>query len=131
MNDYKNVVYQSHDGLQLYARDYASRCAQDSPAILCMHGLTRNSADFEELCEQLAGHYRLIAVDQRGRGRSEHDSNPSNYNPSVYVQDMLSLIQAMNIKSVILLGTSMGGIMGMMMAASHPDLIKALIINDI
>lgn len=101
------------------------------PVILCMHGLTRNSADFEGICKHLAGEYRLIVVDQRGRGLSAYDANPANYQPAVYVQDMFTLLEHLNISSVTLMGTSMGGIMAMMMAAMQPQMINALIINDI
>ncbi len=96
-----------------------------------MHGLTRNSADFEDICNELADDYRLIVVDQRGRGLSDNDPNPANYNPLVYVQDMFLLLDKLELSSVILFGTSMGGMMAMMMAAMKPDMVEAIIINDI
>lgn len=133
MNDYKHVWYSSNDGLKLYARDYHSLDSEQyaKPALLCMHGLTRNSADFDGLCRQLADRYRLIVVDQRGRGLSEYDSEPANYQPAVYVEDMFALLKQLNVSSVTLIGTSMGGIMAMIMSALQPDLVKGLIINDI
>lgn len=141
MTNYKHVWYSSHDGLKLYARDYKPDCQPNrqslgadekaKPAVLCMHGLTRNSADFEGICQQLADKYRLIVVDQRGRGLSAYDSESANYQPNVYVDDMFTLLKQLNISSVTLIGTSMGGIMAMMMAAMQPELIKGLIINDI
>ena len=133
MPDYQEIYYNSADGLRLYARDYqrSEQQSRDQTPLLCMHGLTRNSADFEDLCEVLANRYRLVVVDQRGRGRSAYDPNAANYNPLVYVQDMFALLRQLKITSVILLGTSMGGIMAMMMAAMQPDVVKALIINDI
>ena len=133
MTEYKDIWYTSADGLRLYARDYGHGQQHEftTPTILCMHGLTRNSADFEDICSELASRYRLIAVDQRGRGRSEYDSDPENYNPLVYVQDMFLLLETLALAKVVLLGTSMGGIMAMIMAAMKPDLVQALIINDI
>lgn len=96
-----------------------------------MHGLTRNSADFDGICQQLSDSYRLIVVDQRGRGLSAYDSEPANYQPAVYVEDMFALLKHLNISSVTLMGTSMGGIMAMIMSAMQSDLVKGLIINDI
>lgn len=131
MIEYSDIWYTSADGLRLYARDYANQQKPNTATILCMHGLTRNSADFEEICNALAGRYRVIAVDQRGRGLSAYDPEPANYNPLVYIQDMFLLLQTLNLSKVILMGTSMGGIMAMMMAAMKPELVQALIINDI
>ena len=133
MTEYKDIWYTSADGLRLYARDYAhgQKRVQASPTILCMHGLTRNSADFEDICSALAGRYRLIAADQRGRGLSAYDDDADNYNPLVYIEDMFLLLEKLDLSEIILMGTSMGGIMAMIMAARKPGLIKALIINDI
>lgn len=133
MTQYKDLWYTSDDGLKLYARDYSGVLDKNENAktILLMHGLTRNSADFEDICEALAVDYRLIVVDQRGRGLSAYDPNPANYNPLIYVQDMFVLLNKLELESVILLGTSMGGIMAMMMAAMKPDMVESLIINDV
>ncbi len=131
MTDYDDYWYQSKDGLKLYARDYSKHCSKDSPVILCMHGLTRNSADFEDICELLMHDYRLVVVDQRGRGRSAYDPNTDNYTPAVYVQDMFTLLEKLELNDVILMGTSMGGLMSMMMIAMNPTMFRASIINDI
>lgn len=129
MTDYQDIWYQSTDGLRLYTRDYAN----DNAAItlLCMHGLTRNSADFSGLCEWLQPRYRLIAVDQRGRGRSAYDPNPGNYDPGVYVQDMFTLLDQLALQRVVLVGTSLGGLMTMLMASMQPQRVQAAILNDI
>ncbi|GAA0403895.1 alpha/beta hydrolase [Cocleimonas flava] len=133
MTTYNDIWYTSENGLRLYARDYSTALDKNPNAktILCMHGLTRNSADFEDICNQLADDYRLIVVDQRGRGLSDYDPDPNNYNPLIYVQDMFLLLAELKLSSVILFGTSMGGIMSMMMAAMKPDMVEALIINDV
>ena len=133
MIEYQDVWYTSADGLRLYARDYAPEQKRGTmvPSILCMHGLTRNSADFEDICRVLEDRYRLIVVDQRGRGLSDYDPDAANYNPLIYVQDMFRLLEILDLSKVVLMGTSMGGIMAMMMAAMKPALIQGLIINDI
>ena len=133
MTDYTDFWYTSHDGLRLYARDYSAALYKNKQAktILCMHGLTRNSADFEDICSKLAVDYRLIVVDQRGRGLSDYDPDYTNYNPLVYVQDMFLLLVELELSSVILLGTSMGGIMAMIMSAMKPEVVQAVILNDV
>lgn len=133
MIEYQDIWYTSANGLRLYARDYAGEQKRGTtvPTILCMHGLTRNSADFEDICRVLADRYRLIVVDQRGRGLSDYDPDVTNYNPLVYVQDMFRLLEILDVSKVVLMGTSMGGIMAMMMAAMKPAVIQGLIINDI
>jgi pimeloyl-ACP methyl ester carboxylesterase len=129
MPEYRDHYYTSPDGLRLYARDYP----HDKPraTILCMHGLTRNSADFEGIAAHLAQNYRLLIVDQRGRGRSEYDSNIDNYQPAVYVQDMFKLLDELQLDKVMLMGTSMGGLMSMIMVAMQPQRFTAVIMNDI
>ena len=129
MGQYQLFEYLSDDGLRLFARDY-NHCP-GAPTILCLHGLTRNSADFEPLCAGLAHHYRLIVPDQRGRGLSDNDRHPENYHPLRYNLDMLTLLHALNIDRVHIIGTSMGGIMGMLLAAEHPRLVGSLVLNDI
>lgn len=133
MDNYIDCWYQSSDGLRLYARDYHCR-DRDRPAprtVLCMHGLTRNSADFTGLAEHLCERYRVLAVDQRGRGRSDYDSQIANYTPLTYVQDMFTLLDILDVPEVILVGTSMGGLMSFLMSAMQPQRIRAMIINDI
>tara|TARA_R110002033_G_scaffold9754_16_gene31949 strand:+ start:1467 stop:2330 length:864 start_codon:yes stop_codon:yes gene_type:complete len=128
MMTYADHVYRSADGrLDLYARIYDG----EGPPLLLMHGLTRNSADFEALAGHLAGKYKLIVPDQRGRGRSDYDPDPENYTPATYVQDMFALINGLGIDSLGLIGTSLGGLMAMMMAAISPTRFTGLILNDI
>ncbi len=129
MSTYKDLYYQVNDGLQLYARDYNH--AGSDQVLLCMHGLSRNSADFEPLCSLLSDHYRMIVVDQRGRGLSQWDECPERYQLPTYVADMWSLLDQLGLDKVTLIGTSMGGLMGMVMAAEKPDRIQGLIINDV
>lgn len=129
MREYTDTYYPSSDGLKLYARDYAH--ADPRATLLCMHGLSRNSADFSALCAELNDHYRIISVDQRGRGRSEYDSDPANYNPQVYVRDMITLLDHLGIEKVIAIGTSMGGVISMAMAATAAKRLAGVVLNDI
>ncbi len=131
MTDYRDLWYQSPDGLKLYARDYPGPAGSTLPPALCMHGLTRNSADFAALADQLSASRRVLSVDQRGRGLSDYDSNTNNYTPATYVQDMFALLDGEGIDRVVLVGTSMGGLMSFLMAAMQPERIAAMIINDI
>lgn len=125
---YADHGYRSADGrLDLYARIYEG----EGRPLLLMHGLTRNSGDFEALAGHLAGKYKLIVPDQRGRGRSDHDPNPKNYTPAIYVEDMFALLDGLAIDRMGLIGTSMGGLMAMMMATMQPERFDSLILNDI
>jgi pimeloyl-ACP methyl ester carboxylesterase len=129
---YQDIWYQSQDNLRLYARDYQPTNNDGTKTtLLCMHGLTRNSADFAALAEHFQKRYRVIAVDQRGRGQSDSDPEPSNYHPGTYVQDMFSLIELLKLEDCILFGTSMGGLMSLIMASLHPGLFQAIILNDV
>lgn len=125
---YVDHVYRSADDrLDLHARIYG----KEGPPLLLMHGLTRNSADFEALAGHLVEKHQLIVPDQRGRGLSDYDPNPENYNPAIYVQDMFALIEGLRLEKLGLIGTSLGGLMAMMMAAISPQRFDCLILNDI
>jgi pimeloyl-ACP methyl ester carboxylesterase len=129
--EYRLHRYRSACGrLDLAAREYPAGEA-GAPVLLMMHGLTRNSADFEPLAAHLAGRYRLIVPDQRGRGLSEWDPDPAQYRPDVYAQDMLVLLDGLGIARACLIGTSMGGLMAMVMNALRPDLASGFVFNDI
>ncbi|WP_067734095.1 alpha/beta fold hydrolase [Novosphingobium naphthalenivorans] len=128
---YRDHRYRSACGrLELAARDYPAT-DPGAPVLLMMHGLTRNSADFEPLAAHLAGRYRLIVPDQRGRGLSEWDPDPSQYRPDVYAQDMLALLDGLGIGRAGMIGTSMGGLMAMVMNALRPGLAQAVVFNDV
>ena len=104
----------------------------DAPlTLLCLHGLTRNGADFGALVDRLSPRYRIVTADQRGRGRSQWDPDTAHYQPATYVGDMFHLLDRLAIERAVLIGTSMGGMMSMMMAATQPARIQALVLNDI
>src|SRR5690606_262658 len=128
MAQYTPRTYAAASGdLKLFAREYPG----EGTPLLLMHGLTRNSADFEPLAEALAGRNRLIVPDQRGRGLSASDPEPANYRPDVYARDMFALLDHLGIERVGLIGTSMGGLMAMLMAAMQPGRVGAIVLNDI
>lgn len=132
MSIFTPISYSSSDGLALYARDYPAAGGPARLPVICIHGLTRNSADFDELAPELAAMgRRVIAVDVRGRGNSARDPNPDNYNPEVYAGDIVKLMNDLGIARAVFVGTSMGGLITMTLAARHLDLIAAAVINDI
>lgn len=102
-----------------------------APAIFCIHGLTRNGRDFDYLARRLTEHYRVIAVDVAGRGNSGRLTNLRWYENGTYMQDILALAERMNLQKFDWIGTSMGGIIGMMIAALVPNKITRLVLNDI
>jgi len=128
MSDYRDYSYRSSDDrLDLYARIYDG----SGPPLLLMHGLTRNSTDFEALAAHLAPQYTLIVPEQRGRGNSDYDSDPAKYALPVYVGDMFALLAGLDIQHAGLIGTSMGGLIAMMMGATKPGMFSGIVINDI
>ncbi|MCR9128432.1 MAG: alpha/beta hydrolase [Alphaproteobacteria bacterium] len=132
MTAYSEHFFTAPDGVKTYYRRYPASGAGDKLPALCMHGLTRNSRDFEDVAPRIAAAGRtVIAVDVRGRGRSDYDPKPENYNPGVYVQDMLGLLDEARIERVAAVGTSMGGLMTMIMAASRPGVVASAVLNDI
>ena len=124
------VEFPSADGtLRLHAEIWGH---ENAPlTLLCLHGLTRNGADFGALAQRLSVRYRVITADQRGRGLSAWDANPANYQPGIYVNDMFRLLDQLAIPRVVLIGTSMGGIMSLIMAAAQPARVQAMVLNDI
>ena len=119
----------SADGLRLHYRDYAGRA--DRPPLLCLHGLTRNGRDFEGLAERLGGQWRLIVPDFRGRGLSEWDAVPERYSPPTYTADIIGLLDQLDIEKAAFIGTSLGGLVTMGIAAISPDRIAGAVLNDI
>lgn len=129
MADWSDGWWMSSDGLRLHYRDYSGK--ESRPPILCIPGLTRNARDFEGIAARLAGDWRLICVDLRGRGESGHAKDPSTYNPLVYLQDIETLIAALGLRRFILLGTSLGGLVTMLLAMTGSERIAAAVLNDI
>jgi pimeloyl-ACP methyl ester carboxylesterase len=123
-------TFTCRDGLRLYYRDYPGPTRSGVTA-LCLHGLTRNSKDFEELAPRLARTRRVLALDVRGRGRSERDPQAVRYLPPVYAQDAIELLAAAGESRVAVIGTSMGGLLALLLAVARPDAIAGVVLNDI
>ncbi len=122
--------FESHDGLRLFSRVYAASTAS-APVVLCLHGLTRNGRDFEDLAPHLAAHYRVIVPDVRGRGLSQRDPEPSHYKMPVYLRDLEILLNGLGADKVAIVGTSMGGLMAMTLAATRPERVSRIVLNDV
>ena len=129
---YADRHWTSPDGLSLYARDYAPA---DGPArlpVIAIHGLTRNSADFDVIAGLIAASgRRVLAVDVRGRGQSDRAPDPMTYTPDVYARDVLALMDQAGIERAVFLGTSMGGLITMALTAIRPQAVAAAVLNDI
>lgn len=119
----------SADGLKLAARDYAGPAAR--PAVVCLAGLTRNSRDYVNLAERLAGAWRLVTVDFRGRGKSEYAKDPMSYLPPVYADDVRLMFDELGVDRFVLVGTSLGGLVGMLLAPAFKDRIAGVVLNDV
>ena len=116
----------------LHRMAYTEWGESDNPHVLvCVHGLTRNGRDFDALAEALAGHYRVICPDVVGRGRSGWLRDPTGYGIPQYVADMVTLIARLNVDTVHWVGTSMGGLIGMALAAQECTPLRKLVLNDV
>jgi pimeloyl-ACP methyl ester carboxylesterase len=132
VSTHSDISFTSTDGLTLYARDYAAHSGPARLPVICIHGLTRNSSDFDELAPWIASlGRRVIALDVRGRGRSDCDPDPSKYNPMVYAGDVIKLARDLGIERAVFVGTSMGGIITMTLALRRLKLIAAAVLNDV
>jgi pimeloyl-ACP methyl ester carboxylesterase len=127
--NFSERFFSSRDGLRIFYRDYAGD--ESKAPVLCLHGLTRNSRDFAALAEHVAPSRRVLVPDQRGRGRSQYDTHWMNYHPGTYIDDMWTLLEEQSIKRLVVIGTSLGGLMAMLMAATRPQMLVGVVLNDI
>lgn len=123
-----DYFYDSTDGLRLYYREYPAAQPGWLP-VLCLPGLTRNSRDFADLAGHLSRRHPVLAADLRGRGRSAWDRDPTHYQLATYVQDAWSLLDSRGIQRVLIVGTSLGALLGMVMA-TRPDRVAGVVLND-
>lgn len=131
MTTFNDLYWRSPDGLTLHARDYPG--SGPAAPVVCIHGLTRNARDFEDLAPVIVRETgrRVLAVDVRGRAGSERSVDPASYNPGVYAGDMLALLDDQGIGEAAFIGTSMGGLIMMTLAALRPAAIAAAVLNDV
>lgn len=130
MAAWSDGYWETSDGLKLHYRDYDGGSAE-RPPIICIPGLTRNARDFEGVAERLAGDWRVICAELRGRGESGYAKDPMSYVPRTYLQDIEALIAALGLERVVLFGTSLGGLITMLLAASGKERIAGALLNDI
>ena len=126
---YADCYFTVRDGLRLHYRDYPG--AADKPPLLCLPGLTRNARDFADFGERYSPRFRVLALDFRGRAASDYDPVHARYNPLTYAGDVIELLDQLGIREAIFVGTSLGGLVTMVIAATAPQRIAAAIINDV
>ena len=129
MSSWDDRYWTSSDGLKLHYRDYPGRA--DRPPVLCLHGLTRNCRDYERLAERLSGDWRVLTPDFRGRGLSQYDPEPNRYVAPTYAADIIRLLDELGIGEAVFIGTSLGGLTTMIVAAFAPHRISGALLNDV
>jgi pimeloyl-ACP methyl ester carboxylesterase len=126
----RSLFVTAQDGLRLHVRAYGARASAALP-VVCLPGLARTAADFESLAATLSSDRQVFAVDYRGRGKSDYDHNPANYNLQVELADLLAVLAALGIGRAAFIGTSRGGILTMLLAVARPTAIAGCVLNDI
>lgn len=126
---YVDRFWESRDGLKLHYRDYEG--CDDRLPVLCLHGLTRNARDFDPLAAELAGDWRLVVPELRGRGQSDYAKDSASYSPPTYVEDLELLFEEAGLNRFVAIGTSLGGLLTMMLAQRNPLQIAGAVLNDI
>jgi len=128
--DWRDVYITSDDGLRLFARDYGPENSDLAP-VLCLAGLTRNSMDFHKVATRLAKDRRVIVPDYRGRGLSEYPKDWQTYQPHVEMADALKLLDQLGIEKFMVIGTSRGGLIAMVMGQAIKERLLGVVLNDI
>jgi pimeloyl-ACP methyl ester carboxylesterase len=131
---YRDLFVSASDGVRLYARDYGPVAGAALP-VVCLSGLSRNSGDFHELAVALSQDHeqprRVLALDYRGRGRSEWATDWQQYDVRVELNDTLQVLMAAGIEETVFVGTSRGGLIIMALGAVRPNLLKGAVLNDV
>lgn len=131
MSLFAERTWTAPDGLALFARDYAAAPGPARLPVVCLHGLTRNSRDFEAVAPWLAARgRRVLALDMRGRGQSARDPE-ARYDIATYTVDVIALLDALGLARALFVGTSMGGLITVDLATQHPARVAGAVINDI
>lgn len=126
-----SVFVSAPDGLRLHVRCHGQRPSAGLP-VVCLPGLSRTTADFDDLAAGLARRgRRVLAMDYRGRGRSDYDRDPSRYSFAVELADVIAVMTAMAAAPAIVVGTSRGGLLAMLLGATRPGMMAGVVLNDI
>jgi pimeloyl-ACP methyl ester carboxylesterase len=129
-----DVFVSAPDGLKLHVRTYGVRDRR-RPPVVCLPGLARTTEDFDTLATALTNAAdrprHVLALDYRGRGESDYDTNPDNYNLATEVADLLAVLTALEVEPAVFIGTSRGGILAMLLATVRPAAIAGVVLNDI
>jgi pimeloyl-ACP methyl ester carboxylesterase len=129
----KSLFVTAPDGLKLHVREYGA-CGAPGLSVVCLPGLCRTVADFDELAPALSHGplpRRVIAIDSRGRGHSEHDTDHCNYNCMTELTDICTILRALDVGPAIFVGSSRGGILTMMLGATHPTAVAGVVLHDV
>jgi pimeloyl-ACP methyl ester carboxylesterase len=131
---YHSVFVHAPDGIRIHARDYGERASERLP-VVCLAGLSRNARDFHALAESLSQHRhrprRVVAIDYRGRGRSDWDPNWQNYDVRIETTDILAVLDALGVAEAVFVGTSRGGLCTMALSAMRPGALRGAVLNDV
>jgi pimeloyl-ACP methyl ester carboxylesterase len=128
-----SIFVSAPDGLRLHVREHGAATSTATP-VVCLPGLTRTTADFDDLARALAAGEparRVLALDSRGRGQSAYDPNPKNYTPAIELTDLIQVLNALDVPRAVFVGSSRGGILTMLLAAIHPQMIAGAVLHDI
>jgi pimeloyl-ACP methyl ester carboxylesterase len=129
----KSLYLSAPDGLRLHVREYGTRASPGLP-VVCLPGLARSAADFDELAPALAAgppERHVIAIDSRGRGHSDHDADHTNYNCMTELGDIVGILFELGVGPAVFVGSSRGGILTMLLGAAHPVSIAAVVLHDV
>jgi pimeloyl-ACP methyl ester carboxylesterase len=129
----RSIFVSAPDGLRLHVREFGSPSFSTVP-IVCLPGLTRNTTDFDALALSLSRgepQRRVIAIDSRGRGLSAYDPNTKNYTLAVELADVVAVLAHLQVRWAMFLGSSRGGILTMLLAEAHPEMITGAVLHDI
>ncbi|HJS11448.1 alpha/beta hydrolase [Sphingopyxis sp.] len=130
--DWSDQYWWSSDGVRLHARVYAGpEGSESAPPLLCMPGLARNARDFEDLAPHVAQYRKVIVIEFRGRGESAFAKDPMTYVPLTYVQDVVAMLGELGIERFAAIGTSLGGLVAMLLAAALPGRLVGAVLNDV
>ncbi len=129
---FTHQFWHSADGLTLHFRDYPGESREAAP-VVCLHGLTRNARDFDSLAQHICATHgrRVLVPEMRGRGRSAYASDPASYTVPTYIGDLLAMLAQERIERFVAIGTSMGGLIIMGLAALQPERIAGVVLNDV